>query len=351
MKKLIKTLITIAVIAIIGVLVFLLLSSKGNLKYTLNDDGSSYSVGIDCNGFDTWSKDKNVTIPSTHNNKPVTTIDSSGFRWSNTVVSVTIPESVTTIGKGAFADCPSLISISVPDSLVEVEGEFLVTDIDGKMVEYVDTFYNSPNLKFNQYDNALYLGNENNPYVLLVKAKDKKITSCDIHSSTKVIAPGAFMDCTMLKKIFIPSDVRSIGSGAFERCKSLTEVTGGAGLIKIGSVAFAECSSLHSMLLVWNNADGSEPKLTCIETGAFRECTKLKNFVIPSTVIRIGAQAFMDCDSLKSIVIPKSVQTMGNGVFDNHDMTIYCEAESKPSGWDDGWYFMGNVKWGYTVSN
>lgn len=351
MKKLIKTLITIAVIAIIGVVVFLLLSLQGNLKYTLNDDGSSYSVNIDGNGFDTWNKDKNVTIPSTHNNKLVTAINSSGFRGSNTVVSVTIPESVTTIGRGAFADCPSLISISVPDSLVEVKGEFLVTDIDGKRVEYVDTFYNSPNLKFNQYDNALYLGNENNPYVLLVKAKDKNITRCDIHVSTKVIAPGAFMDCAMLKNIFIPGDVRSIGSGAFERCKSLTEVTGGAGLIKIGSAAFAECSSLHSMLLVWNYADGSEPKLTRIETGAFRECTKLKNFVIPSTVVHIGAQAFNDCDSLKSIVIPQSVQTMGDGVFDNVDMTIYCEAESKPAGWDDRWCYMGNIIWGHTVSD
>ena len=62
------------------------------------------------------------------------------------------------VGIKGFFIYPMLTNVSIPDSIMYVEyGSF------GPLVEY------------NEYGNALYLGNENNPYVALIKAKDTSI--------------------------------------------------------------------------------------------------------------------------------------------------------------------------------
>lgn len=60
--------------------------------------------------------------------------------------------------------------------------------------------------------NALYLGNKENPYLILVKAKNREIEICNIHRLTKSINDKAFYYCTSLKEINIPDSVVSIGS-------------------------------------------------------------------------------------------------------------------------------------------
>ena len=51
---------------------------------------------------------------------------------------------------------------------------------------------------------------------------------------------------------------------------------------------------------------------------------------------------------MTSIVIPNSVTSIGSWAFVNCDnLTIYCEATSKPSGWADVWTIGGQVHWGF----
>ena len=126
-----------------------------------------------------------------------------------TVNEVIIPNGVTTIRVCAFYGCTSLTSVTIPDSVTTI-GEYAFSDCTS--------------LKYNEYHNAYYLGNDNNPYVVLVKAKSKNITSCEINENCKFIHSKAFFKCTSLTNITIPNSVITIGEHAFSKCSSLTIV-------------------------------------------------------------------------------------------------------------------------------
>ncbi|MBQ4108365.1 MAG: leucine-rich repeat protein, partial [Clostridia bacterium] len=98
-------------------------------------------------------------------------------RQSSNIASATISSSityrginynVTGIDENAFYDCSSLTKISIPNSIVSIGDK---------------AFYGCPLLEYNEYDNAYYLGNEENPCVALMKAKDTNITSCTINEN------------------------------------------------------------------------------------------------------------------------------------------------------------------------
>ena len=148
--------------------------------------------------------------------------------------------------------------------------------------------------------------------------------------------------CEYLEKIIIPDSVTTIGENAFRNCSSLTSVVIGNGVTTIGEWAFDFCSSLTSVVI------GNS--VTTIEGGAFRNCSSLTEIVIPDSVTTIGTWAFQYCSSLTEIVIPDSVTTIERYVFEYCSrLTIYCEAESEPSGWAEDWNKSNRpVVWGYT---
>ncbi len=148
---------------------------------------------------------ESITIPDS-----VTSIGHSAFYNCTSLTSIAIPNSVTSIGNEAFYNCTSLESVTIPDS-VESIGEY--------------AFEDCTSLVYNEYDNGHYLGNENNKYVVLVKAKSTDINSCQIHANTKVIYYRAFYGCTSLTSITIPDSVTSIGNYAFLSCNGLTSIT------------------------------------------------------------------------------------------------------------------------------
>lgn len=75
-----------------------------------------------------------------------------------------------------------------------------------------------------------------------------------------------------------------------------------------------------------------------IGTFAFSNRSKLLSVKIEDGVRVIGEGAFCYSANLESIVIPKSVQYIGANVFIGCDsLSIFCDAESQPKTWQDGW--------------
>ena len=82
---------------------------------------------------------------------------------------------------------------------------------------------------------------------------------------------------------------------------------------------------------------------------AFSDCIILTSVTIPNSVTSIGNSAFAWCYSLESVTIPNSVISIGDYAFEGcTSLTIYCEAASKPTGWDSDWnYYNCPVVWDY----
>ena len=275
------------------------------LTYSLINNKTEYEIS----GY-TGTPDV-VDIPSTYNGKSVTSIGSDAFYECTSLTSVVIPDSVTSIKQAAFMHCTSLTSITIPDS---------VTSIGGFV------FSGCTSLKYNEYDNAYYLGNKNNLYRWLIEAKNTSITSVNIHENTKFIGYDAFEYCRSLTSVTIPDSVTSIGSDAFYYCDSLTSVTIPDSVTTIGSNVFAYCTSLTSVTI--------SNSLTSIGSSMFKHCDKLTSVTIPDSVTTISSSAFLDCTSLTSVTIPNNVTSIGNYVFDNCTSLKYNEYDNA--------YYLGN---------
>ncbi len=276
---------------------------------------------------------------------------------------VVIPNGVKEIDRYVFYNRDLLEEISLPDSIESIDET---------------NFVECKNLKFNEADGVRYLGNKNNPYLVLVSA-DKNIKEHDIKEGCKLIKGNAFDHCSELVRISIPSSVRHIGFMAFYNCYALSELKFLEGVEKICSCAFENCSIERLRLpnsLKYINRDafsmvslkevtipngivhigcgafahndikyneyeegyyfGSDknpylcfvkPKdknashidihKSCkiIYSNAFFRCKNLKNIKIPDGLVQIGENAFRECYELEAINIPSSVALIDECAF------------------------------------
>ena len=86
------------------------------------------------------------------------------------------------------------------------------------------------------------------------------------------INEAAFITCTNLRSVKIPSTVREIGPRAFSDCWNLTNIT------------FA-----------------SDSGLTTVGEGAFTNCTGLTSITFPKTLSRLGVNCFHGCINLTDV--------------------------------------------------
>lgn len=340
-KRLIKiAIIVVGIIVAIGLIVFAVYSQTPKYIWGLEENAD----GLVITRFRGNNRIENghLEIPAEIDGKPVVKIGNCAFEECD-FSSVTIPNSVTYIGSGAFMYCRKLKSVSIPKEIVSIEPRTFQNCVSLTTVEIPDSVtsigdyafsscWELENIEipngiaeisnsafdgtksFNNYDNANYVGNKENPYLVLVKARNDDIKSCVINENTKFICNNAFDFCD-ITSITIPNSVISIGEKAFYYCGELTSVKIGESVTEIGY-------------------------------GAFKDCWNLTELEIGSNVEYIGSFAFSGCLSLEEIFIPISVEIMGYDVFsDCYKLTIYCEASSQPKGWS-GWnYSVRSVVW------
>ena len=274
--------------------------------------GNEYDNGIylgnSDNPYHTFYKAKDTSISSIEINENCKVIYSDAFYKCDSLSTIIIPDGVITICGGAFTYCYALTTISIPSSVVNFGNSSIFSGCDL--------------LTGNEYGNAIYLGDSNNPYYVLYKAKDKSITSCNVHDNCKIIFFSAFSECKNLASISIPDGLTDIYNFAFYNCVKLTSINLPKTIVVLGFGTFSNCSGLQSIII----PDG----MTEIEDIMFSDCTSLTSVIIPSSVTFIGFDSFGNCSSLTSITFTGTMEEWNSIYFESDwcDKTplviIYC---------------------------
>ncbi len=179
---------------------------------------------------------------------------------------------------------------------------------DGLTYFDCDSLDRCARLEYNEYSGCLYLGSENNPYLVLVKPQQNTIEECDVHQQTRVINRDAFVGCENLRTVSIPQTVNVIGENAFEGCE-LLETVSISDLAKWCKIAFR-----------------SELSNPCYYSGClFANGQLITELVIPEDVDEISAYAFVGCNSIEKLIIGASVKKCGEKAFYHCEGIVYLD--------------------------
>ena len=170
----------------------------------------------------------------------------------------------------------------------------------------------------------------------------------DSYTNDNELGSCAFLNCSGLTSLSLPSSLTSIEREAFAGCSGLTSLSLPSSLTSIKYRAFYGCSGLTSLSL--------PSGITSIDWNAFSGCSGLTSLSLPSGLTSIGDGAFRGCSGLTSIyVYTEKLPNMGSDVFDGCDAkkcTVYV-----PKGtYDDYWlsefgYFENIVEFDPTGIN
>lgn len=214
-------------------------------------------VGIGANAF------KYSKLQAVNFNEGLVTIGVDAFLESS-LIKLSLPSTVTTIEKDAFWNCTSLTNIILNDGL--------------QVIGY-NAFYNC------------------------------RFTSLTIPSSVTTIEEGAFINCNkIIGTVTLPQNISVIKNSTFKGCSSVKEFVLGD-VENIEFQAFLECTSLEKINL--------PSTLTSIQDDAFRDCTKLSSLAFPIALQSIGSHSFDGCRSLKAVTLNQNIAKLGVATFSN----------------------------------
>lgn len=179
----------------------------------------------------------------------------------------------------------------------------ILSDKNSNIICYKDNYIIKKAVNTNEYEHLIY-------------------SKCfEIPPFIKTIGSFVFYE-SVIKSIFIPSQVKEICDHAFEKCKQLENVEFGkdSNLQIIGSYAFAETN----IKIIYIPSSVVE-----IRESAFDGCKQLKNFVLneDSKLTIVGDYAFYNT-SITSIYIQSLVYQIGpNSFYDNHKKSLIIEID------------------------
>lgn len=249
-----------------------------------------------------------ITIPSSIEGYPVTTIGYNAFANNTQIKSIILPTTVTKVDSYAFYNCKNLENITLGTSLAEI-GDY--------------AFYNTALTKITTPASLRTIGN----YAF---ANCSALTKFTMRSGVENLGDGVFYNAIQLSDVTLSNTIDAISDFCFYNCSSLTEINIPASVIKIENCAFEKCTNLIAATIEGNveyigkkafyscNLSSFDfgNKLTYLGTDSF-SLNPITTADLPNTVTQIGAQAFSDCQLLSNLYVPDSVTLGANALYNN----------------------------------
>ena len=343
---------------------------EGFYEYKLNE-ASTYATIIAYSG-----NELEVTIPETLGGCSVYIIGDSAFKNNNTIKKLTIPENVGWIYTNAFENCTELRTLVISGnpnisskafancallSSVTIDGDASFGDkvfekctaltevtvngnICGNMGSNTETFYNAG--AKNGFTVKFKDGVTKIPAIFQTRATKEsgeyaRIKEVFISDTVAIIEDSAFCNCYDLCDVHWGSGIVEIGKDAFSST-AITAIVLPATIKELGHNTFENCTALTSVTIngdvkscypdaynVFYNAGVPEgftvtfgEGVTEIPYGIFGffsapiTCVRVKEVVIPDTVVTIGSDAFSYCYLLKDVKWGKGIETIGKSAFE-----------------------------------
>ena len=228
------------------------------------------------------------------------TLGERAFQYSTSLKTVSLPRSVTNLGASPFDGCTGLQSLTLDLKNVSANAFANCTGLQSVIInsESVGSaaFSGCSKLETVIFSNELIdLGSD-------VFKGCSKLSQIELPDSLETIGTGVFQNCKSLVSIQLPNNayMTTIPSNMFKGCTSLTEVDM-RNVTSIGESAFMGCSALREMII--------PSTVTTVKDWAFRDCSSLSSVVIGENVESIGQSAFYGT-ALKEIVIPAKVTSI-----------------------------------------
>ena len=261
----------------------------GDFKYTITGESTVAIAGISSTCTSTV-----VSAPQNfkYNNHgyTVTSVGEYAFRWSD-VTSVTLPNTVDSLQYCAFYSADKLTYVGLPATL-KYMGDYCFAST--------------------------------------------KLTNIILPEGLTEIPNSCFFTVPTLRSITFPSTLKKIKSSSFYKCTGLTEITIPEGCEEIDK-AFLYCTNLQRVSL--------PSTLRVLGDGAFNNCTSLANIDLPSSLESIGEEAFFEDKLLTEISLPRSLKTIGGGAFAKSGLsTISIEEGNTDLKLVDGCVYSNNGK-------
>ena len=369
-----------------------------------------------------------VTIPTNYNTDyKVTGIDKEAFKNQSGIVELTIPEHVTTIGANAFSGCSGLVRVV---SKATTQPNFLSGTFNNARYLYVPYGY-KPNYTWTGFaltmegipasdsDNgweyiystdskeAIITGGSKDSEDLVIpktlKQGQYKVVAVDNNvfynancytltfeddkeSSTPyfVIGGDAFNNCSNLRIVNLPSQLKFVYGNAFKGCSSLNHIicrstspdvfaSNAFPSTNVNATLYANHShngwgfrtkyfdgekievfksneetyagtyigwsregsktaalvrgvpvSGKSDLVINSPVSGNETySIAVIGVAAFKKCTSINSIKLPNTLTAIDAEAFNGCTNITDIEIESSPFPITDDVFSNYSASLF----------------------------
>ena len=194
---------------------------------------------------------------------------------------VRIHQSVVTIKGAAFDGCSNLTNIIIIDESTKNNLKHIGKKSFCHCTALTNVDFGTTNIE--TIDCDAFLG-------------CTKLTTIRLPSTTKYIKNQCFRECTSLTTIdgLESTCVEIIGDRAFLRCPNLITVNLPATITRIGVQSFYRCSGI-------SNLDLRETSIEVIDVYAFFGCDNLNTIILPETTKRIGMGCLYKCSQLSFV--------------------------------------------------